>query len=60
MHILEISAKRNGPEKPVTIGHLLNIAKMVDRAEKDNLTKKAEIEERLWNSIEPRDMGDKR
>ena len=30
--ILETSVKRHGEKTPVTLGHLLNIVKMVDRA----------------------------
>ncbi len=42
IEVLEASAKCNGPNTPVTLGHLLNILKMVERrAEQQN---KEEIE----------------
>lgn len=31
IEVLETSAERNGKDKPLTIGHLLNICKMVER-----------------------------
>ena len=42
IEVLEASAKRNGPNTPVILGHLLNILKMAERrAEQQN---KEEIE----------------
>lgn len=38
---LEVSAKRNGPATPLTIGHLRNIVQMVVKMED---RKKAEVE----------------
>ena len=53
--VLQISATKHGPETPLTIGHLLNICKLADKAEKLNKQYEAEKEEKehtaLINSI---------
>ena len=46
MEILEVSQKKNG-DKPITISHLLNIVKMIDR----DMQRKGQLHDMLegWN-----------
>ena len=53
IHILEISAKRHGPKKPLTIGHLLNICKMTQKIKIRNAEKEDKEHRDLINKINP-------
>ena len=52
IEVLEESAKRNGPDKVLTVGHLLNILKLAERIEE----KKGEADVALVGYILSTDM----
>ena len=59
--ILETSAKRNGKDKSLTVGHLLNIARMAQkehqRIEDDDSKTISSHEDNYWDTV-ARNCGD--
>ena len=51
--ILEVSVKKHGEKTPVTLGHLLNIVKMVDRAEEGEALAEIEQHKAIMEEINP-------
>jgi len=51
--ILEVSVKKHGEKTPVTLRHLLNIVKMVDRAEEGEALMEIKQHESIVNEINP-------
>lgn len=49
--IVEVSVAKNGPDKPLTLSHFLNILKMAEKQEFEEQEDRANQEERIMNSI---------
>lgn len=49
---LETSVKHNGPDFPLTLGHLLNIVKLMQRQENKQKKREAKQEEELRKQLE--------
>lgn len=52
IQVLEISVQRNGADKPLTLGHLLNITKMVQKKlEQEDITLQKAFDEIMMNHL---------
>jgi len=51
--VLELSVRRNGPDTPLTLGHLLNIIKMVDRVEVGQIEREIDQHHQILQEIDP-------
>lgn len=50
--ILELSVTKNGPDKPVTLGHLLNIVKLAAKEKSRNIEAEERRLDGLYNLME--------
>lgn len=49
--VLEKSVELHGNDHPLTLGHLLNIARLIDRIEEHQADEQFEVEQEAYNSI---------
>ncbi len=59
IEVLERSVKKNGPDKPLTIGHLLNLLKMAKREEERKQEERDQMLDMVYAEMQVDECGDR-